>query len=352
MPCRAERDRAGDQGPARRPTSCVPIGCCQARLETPALLGRAAAARRELVKQRVGGSWWHCGELPAGEGTVVVVAGGSGRSPASTSRDAGGGAGGEPAGKIVLLAPAQRPRAIYSDGGRAWLRCRHPAGRSVAGDRARRAGLFGRRRDRFPRPACRVRGSLLRQWVLFGMGVDGDDATVPQKPFRRTVDEIFAGACCWRPAASIPIRNAAAAFEDMVLILADWRRIEAANREVAVLVGMSFWKRRRVTDFFRSAAGAPAFRRTARARSRRQVPGRGVPSRCGPRALPTGSPKLQRAGYPADPGRGRLCPLGRPRLRFHAGGIPGARPPRHALRPPHRVAISSACCAKPNSAPR
>ncbi|MGA8380856.1 MAG: capsule biosynthesis protein, partial [Stellaceae bacterium] len=43
---------------------------------------------------------------------------------------------------------------------------------------------------------------------------------------------------------------------------ADWRQIETANRRVAVLVGMSFWKRRRVADFLRSTAGAPAFRRT------------------------------------------------------------------------------------------
>ncbi len=61
-----------------------------------------------------------------------------------------------------------------------------------------------------------------------------------------------------------PYRNRAAPFEEVASILADWRRVEAANRRIAVCVGMSFWKRRRVADFLLSAAGPPVFRRTAR----------------------------------------------------------------------------------------
>src|SRR5439155_9555053 len=47
--------------------------------------------------------------------------------------------------------------------------------------------------------------------------------------------------------------------------LGEWRKIEAANRRIAVCVGMSFWKRRQIGDFLRSSNGTPAFRRTARA---------------------------------------------------------------------------------------
>ena len=51
-------------------------------------------------------------------------------------------------------------------------------------------------------------------------------------------------------------------FEEALAILADWRRLDEANRGIAVCVGMSFWKRRRIAEFVRSSAGEPVFRRT------------------------------------------------------------------------------------------
>src|SRR5207247_2031862 len=54
-------------------------------------------------------------------------------------------------------------------------------------------------------------------------------------------------------------------FAEAAAILGEWRRLNDANRDIAVCVGMSFWKRRRIADFVRSSAGVPVFRRTAAA---------------------------------------------------------------------------------------
>ncbi len=83
-----------------------------------------------------------------------------------------------------------------------------------------------------------------------------------QRPFRRNTDEIFAGACLLATRYRDPFRNIRASFDDVLAILADWRRVDEANRRIAVCVGMSFWKRRRIADFVRSSAGDPVFRRT------------------------------------------------------------------------------------------
>ncbi len=83
--------------------------------ELPALLDRAAAARRALAAQRVGGSWWHAGALPRGEGAALVVIEGSpGESvcramlAAALAENA--------AASVVLLAPDPlRPRRLVED---------------------------------------------------------------------------------------------------------------------------------------------------------------------------------------------------------------------------------------------
>jgi capsular polysaccharide export protein len=96
-----------------------------------------------------------------------------------------------------------------------------------------------------------------------GWGLTRDAADLPRQGFSRTLDEIFAGNCLIATRYRDPFGNRPASFEDTLALLAEWRRIELANRRVAVCVGMSFWKRRRVADFLRSTAGTPAFRRTA-----------------------------------------------------------------------------------------
>ncbi len=95
-----------------------------------------------------------------------------------------------------------------------------------------------------------------------GWGVTEDHAVVAQHGFRRSVEEIFAGICLVATRCRDPFRNSAIRFEEVLAIVADWRRIETANRRIAVCVGMSFWKRRRIGDFVRSTAGVPVFRRT------------------------------------------------------------------------------------------
>ena len=90
---------------------------------------------------------------------------------------------------------------------------------------------------------------------------------------------------------------------------AEWRRIELANRQIAVCAGMSFWKRRRVADFLRSTAGAPVFRHGAAgavAAARRTARSEPHAARSGPRAIavwasriPAGLPELAaRDGVP------------------------------------------------------
>jgi len=95
-----------------------------------------------------------------------------------------------------------------------------------------------------------------------GWGLTADEPGMLQKPLRRTVDEIFAGACLLSTRYLDPYRRKPAAFEEVLEILWQWRKTEALNRRVAVCLGMSFWKRRQVADFLRSDIGRPAFRRT------------------------------------------------------------------------------------------
>ncbi len=98
-----------------------------------------------------------------------------------------------------------------------------------------------------------------------GWGLTDDAPAVPRRPFSRTLDEIFAGACLIATRYTDPFRNAPTSFEELLPIVADWRRLERVNRGIGVCVGMSFWKRRRVADFLRSSAGAPAVRKSPQA---------------------------------------------------------------------------------------
>src|SRR5207344_1372849 len=95
--------------------------------ETPALLARAALARRALATGRVGGEWWHggAGELPQGNHHAVVVL----AEPAAAGGWRSSGAGPDeavlaamldqalaenPAGRVVVLAPGAIGRRLQS----------------------------------------------------------------------------------------------------------------------------------------------------------------------------------------------------------------------------------------------
>ena len=244
--------------------------------ESPELLARAAAARRALVAAGVGGNWWHDGgALPPGDGYALVALGEpavAGCTPVSGGRTA-----------TVMLdrvfAEIRPDRVAIAAAG--WIN--RPLRRRL-GEAARRgAAIIDRPCDpwRLFTRAGRVYSAggelgflallagapvtALAPAFYTGWGATDDDSAVPQRPFCRSVDEIFAGACLVATRCRDPFRNASARFEEVLEIVADWRRLEEANRAIAACVGMSFWKRRRVGGFVRSSSGTPPFRRSAAA---------------------------------------------------------------------------------------
>jgi capsular polysaccharide export protein len=98
-----------------------------------------------------------------------------------------------------------------------------------------------------------------------GWGLTDDDASVTQRPVKRSLEELFAAACLMATEYADPYGGGAGNFEDSCAILADWRRINDANRKIAVCMGMSFWKRRRMGAVLRSSDGTPEFRKTTEA---------------------------------------------------------------------------------------
>lgn len=243
--------------------------------EQPSLLARAEAARRMLVAARVGGDWWHAGPakpFPPDGHVLVALA-----EPRLADR--------KPVPDSALLAMFDAALA------------EHASHRLVIAAPAAAAPLAPRLATAQSAGATLV-GSAVDPWTLLdgavkvysgggeigflallaglpvasfgdafytGWGVTEDAPGITQRPLQRTVDEIFAASCLLATRCRDPYRGSAAIFEDIVGILTDWRRAEQANRRIAVCVGMSFWKRRRIAEFVRCAAGTPVFRRTARA---------------------------------------------------------------------------------------
>jgi capsular polysaccharide export protein len=248
--------------------------------ESSALLARAADARRATVSRRLGGSWWKTGAdtgLPQGDGFVLIVGGEEGRF----------GANGSPSPTLLraMLMAALAKRAPHRI---VVLAPNHGGRRGLPASFLRDATLRGctvlvRALDRWEAieradwvyaaggetgflallAGARVR--CFSDSFYSGWGITTDERTVPRKPFHRTADEIFAGACLIATRYVDPFRNKPASFENALEILEEWRKVETANRRIAVCVGMSFWKRRQVAAFLRSNAGTPAFRRTTRA---------------------------------------------------------------------------------------
>lgn len=249
--------------------------------EGPALLARAARARRDIQSQRLGGPWWlpqaSPGLFPNNRQCALIVAGEAGTSRAQGASSpallramlAAASAENAPH-RIVLLAPGQDRRlgplhAVLSDAASqgcsviarpvdTWSAIERADGIYAAGGETGFLAMLA---------GARVR--CFADCFYSGWGVTADEAGVAPKPFRRTVDEIFAGACLVATRYLDPYRLKSASLEEFLGFVAEWRKVEAANRQIAVCLGMSFWKRRQVGDFLRSAAGPPAFRRTARA---------------------------------------------------------------------------------------
>jgi capsular polysaccharide export protein len=247
--------------------------------ESPGLLARATSLRREIVSRRLGGPWWNSGAdrgLPrrgsyafilgdgiwgnangsaplellnamlvaasaetASEQIVLAVPGDAGgsRLPAGFLKDTTARGCTVLTGTVDIWEAIARAEAVYAAGGEAGFLA------LLAGAKVR---CFS---DSF----------------YSGWGVTTDEPGVSRRPLRRTVDEIFAGACLLATRYLDPYRREAASFEEILEILAEWRKIEAVNRDIAVCLGMSFWKRRQIRHFLRSSAGTPVFRRTKKA---------------------------------------------------------------------------------------
>jgi len=243
--------------------------------ETPALLARAAGARRDMVSRRLGGAWWNPAadrELPRGDGLslIVVDEGGVGAAESSPSPPLlramlAAALVENETSKVVVLAPDQRRfRGTLKDAAsRGCVVLTRPVDPWKAIERADHVYAAGSEIGFLALLADR-KVRCFADSFYSGWGVTTDDPTLPHKPFRRTLDEVFAGACLAATRYLDPYRKKPTSFKDILEILDDWRKIETANRRIAVCVGMSFWKRRRVADFLRSSTGRPAFRRTTR----------------------------------------------------------------------------------------
>jgi Capsule polysaccharide biosynthesis protein len=235
--------------------------------ETSALLERARLARCELIASRIGGSWWGQGALPGGDGIAVVdgETSNASRSVPVLRAMLAAALAENPAQKVVVLVPpglrgSELHRAAIRDGCNVVT---GPVDSWAAVERADRVYTTGGEIGFLALLAdCDVH--CFGDAFYSGWGITRDASNVALRPFLRGIDEIFAGACLVATRYLDPYRQKRASFEDIASMLADWRKIDQANRRVAVCVGMSFWKRRRVADFFRSGAGAPVFRNSTR----------------------------------------------------------------------------------------
>jgi capsular polysaccharide export protein len=244
--------------------------------ESPRLLARAVGLRREIVSRRLGGRWWNSGadfELPRNRRYALILGDSNADSAnRSTSRELLtamlAAAGAENASRqTVLVAPRHVGRRQLPAG---FLRDAAALGYTVLTGRvdiweaiARAETVYTAGGESgFLALLAGARTRCFADSFYSGWGITTDEPGVPQKPFRRTVDEIFAGTCLLATRYLDPYRREAASFEDILDILIEWQKIEAVNRGIAVCLGMSFWKRRQVRDFLRSSAGTPAFRRT------------------------------------------------------------------------------------------
>jgi len=244
--------------------------------ESPGLLARAARLRAELVSRRLGGPWWRSEvntRLPRSGYVLIDLGEGDGGGPTgSPSPDTLGAMlaaalAGCTSQETVILTPSHERRLglpaaflqasaakrciVLSGSANIWQAL---AGAEVVytagGENGFLALLAG------------VKVRCFGASFYSGWGITADEGGVPQKPLRRTIEEVFAGACLLTTGYVDPYHRQATDFEEVLDILAEWQKIEAVNRQVTVCVGMAFWKRRQMRDFLRSGAGMPVFRRT------------------------------------------------------------------------------------------
>ncbi|MGE5270008.1 MAG: hypothetical protein ACM3JG_10100 [Thiohalocapsa sp.] len=243
------------------------------------VLEQAAAARQALLTARVGGAWWPAGggsELPRrGRYTLIVmseplVPDGEAAPPDAVLAAMLDAAQRDnrperlvilaPLGELDIARPRLRPRLAAAAASGATI-VETPVDPWRLLDGAARVYTAGGEIGLLALLAGLPVAAFGRSFYT-GWGATTDAADLPARPLSRTIDEIFAAYCLAATRYRDPFRDRTASFEEIVAILADWRRAEASNRRIAVCVGMSFWKRRRLAEFLRSSSGVPVFRRT------------------------------------------------------------------------------------------
>jgi capsular polysaccharide export protein len=265
-------DIAGPPSPADRlsPERVLAAGGWE-----PVLLAEAAAARRELCAARIGGAWWGsggAGTLPAADNLAVVVL--ADRDPGALQRLSAAAVmldaalAEHPAQRVVVIAGPvaggglRRPLASAAARGATVIEA--PCDPWTLIERAARVYCAGGETG-FLALCAGVPVTAFGDAFYTGWGATDDRPGVRQHPSRRGIDEIFAAYCLVATRYRDPFHDAPSSFADTLVLLAEWRRLDEANRRIAVCVGMSFWKRRRIAEFLCSSRGVPAFRRSARA---------------------------------------------------------------------------------------
>jgi capsular polysaccharide export protein len=206
------------------------------------LLARAAAARQALVAAQAGGDWWLGDNAGVQHGEPHVLVALDREDGAGAPAMLATAAAENPGAHIVKVATGScDPWAALSGAARVYTLGGETGFLALLADRP--VHCFG---DAF----------------YAGWGATIDGPAVARRALSRSVDEIFAGACLLATRCIDPFRGTPCSFEDALAIVADWRRLDRINRTIAVCVGMSFWKRRRVAEFLRSGAGVPLFRRS------------------------------------------------------------------------------------------
>jgi capsular polysaccharide export protein len=233
--------------------------------------GRSAAA--EMAAARIGGNCWAADPggpaLNLPDQAILVVLGGDGRRDlvAEGRMLAQARVSSNPA-RVILVAP---DRGVGRRGRRAAARLAAAEGwrfvdppvspwslLDVAAEifaTGHEIGLLGLVKG--------LKVHCFGQAFYAGWGATIDEPTIPRRAASRSAEEIFAAACLIATRYVDPFTGAASSFEETCALLAEWRRRNEANRTIAAVVGMSFWKRSRIRDLLSSTDGAPAFTRSA-----------------------------------------------------------------------------------------
>ena len=242
----------------------------------PELLARARGAMRDLVALRLGGDCWRADSglsaiAPAGRASALLVLqekyGSQSPANAAAARRmlAHARVSLDP-GRVLVVAPDARPgsrewrRAAALAAEQGWRfidRCVSPwtllDGAGSILTLGHEIGLLGLVRGLpvhcFGRP------------FYAGWGATLDDAAVASRGALRTPEEIFAAACLLATKYFDPFTGREGAFEQACALLAEWRRRNETNKTISAVVGVSFWKRRRIRDLLSSTEGAPVFAR-------------------------------------------------------------------------------------------